>query len=86
MMCTINSVCQYDLLLFVGDFNLQGWIQPLSVEWSGISGNQGVAEISEAVRTLLTSCAVNGLTVLSTWYEKKDMYKYTWQNQSVALH
>ena len=28
----------------------------------------------------LAFCAVNGLTVMNTWYEKKDIYKYTWQH------
>ena len=27
----------------------------------------------------MTFCAVNGLTVINTWYEK-DIYKYTWQH------
>jgi len=29
---------------------------------------------------LLTFCALNGLSVMNTWFEKSDIYKYTWQH------
>ena len=76
-MCTINSVCQDDLLLVVGYFNARvesNYSKPGSVEWSGVRGNHSVGKANEAGRAPLTFCVVNGLTVMNTWYEKKDMY------------
>ena len=46
---------------------------------SSVRGNHGVGNVNEAGRVLLTFCAVNGLTVMNTWYEK-NIYKYTWQH------
>ena len=83
LMCTINSVCQDDLLLVVGDFNARvGSNHPDLVkgDWSGVRGNYGVGNVNGAGRALLTFCAVNSLTVMNTWYEKKDIYKCTWQH------
>ena len=42
-------------------------------------GNHGVGNVNGASRALLTFCAVNSLTVMNTWYEKKDIYKYIWK-------
>ena len=83
LMCTINSVCQDNLLLLVGDFN--AWVGSNHPdfgkgEWSGVRGNHRVGNVTGAGRALLTFCAVNGLTVMNTWYEKKEIYKYTWQH------
>ena len=77
--CTINSVGQDDFLLLMGDFN--AWVgsshsELENVEWSdAIKVTMGL--VNEAGRTLLTFCVVNGLTVMNTWYKKKDIYKYT---------
>ena len=78
LMCTISSVCQDYLLLVVGDFNARvGSNHPELVkgEWSGVRSNHGVGNVNGAGRALLTFCAVNGLTVMNTWCEKKDIYK-----------
>ena len=80
LMRKINSVCQDDLWV-VEDFNARvGSNHPELVkgEWSGARGNHGVGNTNEAERALLTFCTVSGLTAMNTWYEKKDIYKYTW--------
>jgi len=51
-----------------------------NVEWSGVKGIHGVGNVNEARRVLLTFCAVNDLALMNSWYEKKDIYKYTWQH------
>ncbi|XP_065895826.1 craniofacial development protein 2-like [Dysidea avara] len=69
LMCTINSVCQDDLLLVVGYFNARvesNYSKPGSVEWSGVRGNHSVGKANEAGRAPLTFCVVNGLTVMNT--------------------
>ena len=49
-------------------------------QWNGVRGKHGVGKTNEAGTSLLTFCALNGLTVMNTWFEKKDMCKYTWQH------
>ena len=83
LMCTINSVSQGDVLLIVEDFNAKvesNQLDSSNAEWSSVRGNHGVGNVNEAGRTLLTLCAVNVLTVINTLYEKRDIYKYTWQH------
>ena len=83
LMCTINSVCQEDLLLVVGDFNARVGSNQLdsnNAEWSVIRVKHGVSNVNKAGRALLTFCAVNGLTMMIILYERKDIYKYTWQH------
>ena len=61
-MCMINSVCQDDVLLVVGDFNARVGFNQLdsnNVEWSGIRDIHGVGNVNEAGRELLSFCAVN---------------------------
>ena len=46
------------------------FIDANNVEWSGVRDIQGVGNVNE----------VHDSTVMNTWYEKKDIYKYTWQH------
>ena len=48
-------------------------------QWNGVRDLHGVGKVNEVGTSLLTFCALHGLCVMNTWYEKKDMYKYTWQ-------
>ncbi len=36
--------------------------------------------MNESGEALLSWCALNGLVVLNTMYEKKGIHKYTWQH------
>ena len=45
------------------------FIDANNVECSGVRDIQGVGNVNK----------VHDLTVMNTWYEKKDIYKYTWQ-------
>ena len=82
--CTINSVSEDDTLIVLGDFNARvgaGSSEMERSQWDGVRGQHGVGKTNEAGTSLLTFCALNGLTVINTWFEKKDMYnKYTWQH------
>ena len=89
-MCTINPVCQGDVLLVAGDFNArvrsnQLQLHSNNVEWSGVRGIHAIDNVNEAGRALLTFCAVNDLTVMNTWHEKKNIYKYTWHHPGCMM-
>ena len=49
-----------------------------------VLGDHRVGNVNGAGRALLTFCAVNGLTVMNTWYEKKDIYISTPGNIQVV--
>ena len=69
LMCIINSVCQDDLLLVVGDFNARVGSNCPELgkgECRGVRGNHGVGNVNGAGRALLAFCALNGLTVMNT--------------------
>jgi len=62
----------------VGNFNAR--VGSNQLDLNGVDSEVSVefSNVNEAGRALLTFCAVNGLTVMNTWHEKKDIYKYTW--------
>ena len=36
----------------------------------------------ELMKQVKLCYALNGLSVMNTWFEKRDIYKYTWQHPS----
>ena len=81
--CTINSVSENDILIVLGNFNARvgaGSSEMETSQWDGVKGQHGVGKTNEAGTSLITFCALNGLTVMNAWFEKKDMYKYIWQH------
>ncbi len=46
----------------------------------GVRGCHGVGRMNESSEALLSWCALNGLVVMNTMYEKKRIHKYTWQH------
>ena len=80
---TLDEVNEQDLLLVVGDFNARvGSMERGNSEdaWIGVRGAHGVGWINEAGSDLLSFCALNELSIMNTCFEKKNIYKYTWQH------
>jgi len=74
--CTINSVCEDNLLIVLGDFNVRVGTATSELEksqWNRVRGFHEVGKINEAGTSLLTFCALNGLSVMNTWFEKRDI-------------
>ncbi len=49
-------------------------------EWWDERGPHGHGILNEAGRELLSFCSVNEATVCNTWFQKKAIYKQTWQH------
>ena len=67
--CTINSVSEDDILIVLGDFNARvgaGSSEMERSQWDGLRGQHGVGKTNEAGISLLTFCALNGLTVMKS--------------------
>lgn len=53
-----------------------------SDEWEHVRGPHGYGEVNEVGRKLLSFLSLNGATVCNTWYEKKAVFKQSWQHRS----
>ena len=80
---TIDNNHKDDILLLIGDFNARvGSSDRVSGNrnWDGVRGYHGVGQMNESGEALLSFCALNGLTILNTYFEKKSIHKNTWQH------
>ena len=77
----VDGVSAEDVLLVVGDFNARvGSGQMGGDEWDGVRGRHGVGLMNTSGEALLAWCSLNGLVVMNTVFEKKEIHKYTWQH------
>jgi hypothetical protein len=78
----IDGISGSDVLMIVGDFNARvgSGVRGEDDEWNSVRGCHGVGRINESGEALLSWCASNGLVVMNTVYEKKDIHKFTWQH------
>ena len=51
-----------------------GVLKPGEKEWQGVVGKYGLDERNEAGEELIQFCALNQLTVMNTWFQKKNIY------------
>ena len=78
---TLDKVPQNDVFMMLGDFNARvGVLKPDEDEWRGFVGKNGIDERNEAGEDLLQFCAMNQLTVMNTWFQKKNIYYGTWMH------
>ena len=78
----ITSVPARDCYVILGDFN--ACIGSRSDDeddlWSGVLGPHGYGEVNDAGKELLSFLSCHQAAVCNTWFEKKDVYKETWQH------
>ena len=78
---TLDQIPQSDILVVLGDFNARvGVLKPGEDSWHGVIGRHGLDERNLAGEEFLQFCSVNQLTVMNTWFEKKDIYFGTWMH------
>jgi len=65
--------------VLMGDFNAH--IGTDKETWKGVIGRHGVPGLNE--RCLLQLCCSNGLRIMNTFFQHKDVYKYTWYRPSM---
>ena len=76
---TIDKIPQNDILLMLGDFNARvGVLDQVSDVWQGVLGRYGKSERNLAGVELLEFCAVNELSVMNTWFKKREIHQGTW--------
>ena len=70
----------------LGDFNARvGVLKDGEEEWQGVIGKHGLDERNEVGEEFLQFCALNQLTVMNTWFQKKNIYYGTWIHQATKL-
>jgi len=70
LQASLNSVPKDDLLISVGDFNARVGNTPRKED----SVWHGVGEMNESGKNLLSLCAMNGLFVMNTLFEKANVF------------
>ena len=75
----MDKVPPSDILIVGGDFNARvGVLDGSNVLWRGILGRHGLSERNQSGEELLEFCAMNELSIMNTWYEKKEIHQGTW--------
>ena len=81
MQVTIDKVPASDVLLLLGDLNAcVGRCESGEDPWRGVRGRHGLGECNGAGERILEFCAINNLTIMSTWFSKKPIHIATWRH------
>ena len=76
---TLDKIPKSDILVVLGDFNARvGVLDQDSDLWRGILGRHGMIERNLAGHELLEFCAINNLSIMNTWFQKKEIHQGTW--------
>ena len=51
--------------------------------WKGVIGKHGVTELNENGRYLLHVCCSNGLRIMNTFFQYREVHKYAWYRLSM---
>ena len=68
--------------ILLGDFNAH--IGTDSETWKGVIGGHGDPAFNKNGRYLLQLCCSNGLCIVDTFFQHRDVHKYTWYRPSMA--
>ena len=75
----LDKIPESDILVVLGDFNARvGVLDQDSDLWRGILGRHGMIERKLAGHELLEFCAINNLSIMNTWFQKKEIHQGTW--------
>ena len=77
----VDQVPEDDILVVMGDWNARvGSNQGGDDLWDDVRGKHGLGKMNEAGLFLLSFCSAMSLTIMNTCFEKRDIYKRTWQH------
>ena len=77
----ISSIPSSECYVLLGDFNARvGSRGSVSDQWDGVRGPHGLGVCNDAGKELLSFLSLHEAMVCNTWYEKRDIYKQTWQH------
>ena len=81
----IDSVSDRDVLVIMGDWNARVGSNVEDGQWDRVLGMHGLGRMNEAGLNLLSFCAVNNLSIMNTFFMKRDIYKQTWQHPGTKV-
>ena len=67
--------------VLMGDFNAH--VGTDTDTWKGVIGKHGVTGLNENGRYLLPLCCSNGLRIMNTFFQHREVHKYTWYRPSM---
>ena len=79
----ISRVPKGDQLFLMGDLNAT--VGRDASSWRGVIGRQGEETLNGNGHRLLDLCAVNELVILNTFYQHKEIHKFTWESKGRGL-
>ena len=71
----IATVPPHDILVILGDLNA---VTGPPTDSSSIVGPFGSGMPNDNTERLLSLCAVHGLTVMGSWFRRRDIHRWTW--------
>ena len=78
---TIDKIDPTDILVLLGDLNARvGVRNPDNGLWEGVIGSHGRSERNTAGEDLLQFCSINQLSIMNTWFQKKEIHLNTWMH------
>ena len=80
-----TSVSDRDVLVIMGDWNARVGSNLEDGQWDRVLGMHGLGRMNEAGLNLLSFCAVNNLSIMNTFFMKRDIYKQTWQHPATKV-
>lgn len=67
------------MLIVLGNFNARvGVLEEKNGLWRGVIGRHGLQDRNHAGEELLEFCAINELSIMNTWFQKKTVHQGTW--------
>ena len=80
---TIDTISRNYILVTLGDFNARvGVLDQGSDVWCGVLGRHGKSERNLAGEEFLEFCAANSLSIMNTWFQKKEIHHGTWAHHA----
>ena len=81
----LDQVSERDVLVVMGDWNARVGSSVGRGQWDGVIGRHGLGKMNEAGLFLLSFCATNNLSIMNTFFEKRDIYKQSWQHPGTKV-
>ena len=72
----IDTIPPHDQLVVLGDFNAVSGTSRVGFEQ--VVGNHGSGIPNDNTHRLLTLCATHGLAILGSWFQRRNIHRFTW--------
>lgn len=69
----------------VNGYGYFGHVGSDTESWRGVIGRQGEETLNRNGHRLLGLCATNNLVILNTFFQYKEIHKFTWESRGRGL-